>query len=70
MELASATGRAALAGLNPKMVVVTARQDVAAKSIHLSRRPDSHRRLAPRTTGTSSPARRVSIQPSLPWFEV
>src|SRR5262245_2679872 len=69
-ELASATGRAALATLNPKTVVVTARQDVAARTIPLSRRPDSHRRLTARTTGTPSPARRVSIQPSLPWFEV
>jgi ribonuclease BN (tRNA processing enzyme) len=64
-ELASATGRAALAQLNPKAEVITARQDVAAKSIPLARRPDAARRLAPRGAQTR-PAER---QPSLPGFE-
>jgi phosphoribosyl 1,2-cyclic phosphodiesterase len=69
MELASAIGRAALAGLNPKTAVVTARQDVAARTIHLSRRPDSDLRVAARTTGTVRPVRRATTQPSLPGFE-
>lgn len=68
-ELASAAGRAALVGLNPTTEVITARQDVTAKSISLSRRADSHRRVSPRTTGTFAPAYRRSTQPALPGFE-
>lgn len=71
-ELASATGRAALAPLNPKSEVITARQDVAARSIALVRRPDSARRLAPRAapgTTTPFPAARPTFQPKLPGFD-
>lgn len=71
-ELASATGRAAIAALNPKTEVITARQDVAARSIVLARRPDSARRLAPRVapdTATPFPATRPTFQPKLPGFD-
>jgi phosphoribosyl 1,2-cyclic phosphodiesterase len=67
-ELASATGRAALARLNPKTEVITARQDVAAKSIPLVRRPDADRRTAPRATAFEPPQRRV-VQQTLPGFD-
>ncbi|MBA4063405.1 MAG: MBL fold metallo-hydrolase [Isosphaera sp.] len=67
-ELASATGRAALALLNPRAEVITARQDVAAKSIPLARRPDAVRRTAPRTS-PAPPTRRPAVQPSLPGFD-
>ena len=69
-KLASATGRAALARLNPKTEVITATQDVAAKSIPLARRPDAGRRLAPRSAAYAPPPpRRAAVQPKLPGFE-
>ncbi|MFO0821930.1 MAG: MBL fold metallo-hydrolase [Gemmataceae bacterium] len=71
-ELASASGRAALAALNPDTEVITARQDTVAKSISLMRRPESSRRTQPRTSGPiprSSPRRGAAQQPSLPGFE-
>jgi phosphoribosyl 1,2-cyclic phosphodiesterase len=70
-ELASATGRAALARLNPKTEVITATQDGAAKSIPLVRRPDTGRRLAARDAAfLPPPPRRAPVQPTLPGFEV
>lgn len=69
-ELAAAIGRAALAGLNPRAEVITAQQDVAARSIPLVRRPDAHRRVAPRdATPPPTPALRPAAQPKLPGFE-
>lgn len=63
--LASAVGHAALAALNPRVEVITAQQDVAAKSIPLARRPSSANRLGPR----KAPIRRVTVQPLLPGLE-
>ncbi len=70
-ELASATGRAALATLNPKTEVITARQDVAAKSIPLVRRPAAASRVAARATAFVPPSSRrpSSVQPLLPGFD-
>jgi phosphoribosyl 1,2-cyclic phosphodiesterase len=71
-ELASASGRAALALLNPKSEVITARQDSVAKSIPLIRRPDGVHRLRPRGDAilASLPStRRAVVQPMLPGFE-
>lgn len=68
-ELASATGRAALAALNLKTEVITARQDVAAKSIPLVRRADAVRRVAARSPVTVAHPRRPVGQPTLPGFE-
>jgi phosphoribosyl 1,2-cyclic phosphodiesterase len=68
-KIASATGRAALARLNPKTEVITATQEVAAKSISLVRRPDADRRVAPRATAFVPQLRRAAVQPTLPGFE-
>jgi phosphoribosyl 1,2-cyclic phosphodiesterase len=68
-ELASAAGRAALARLNPKTEVITAMQDVAAKSISLARRPDANCRLAARPAAFLPQVRRAAVQPTLPGFE-
>lgn len=70
-ELASATGRAALAVLNPKTEVITARQDSTAKSIPLVRRPDGAHRNTPRGKLPITPTTRTRpvAQPSLPGFE-
>ncbi len=70
-ELASASGRAALALLNPKSEVITARQDTVAKSISLARRPDGVHRGRARTTAVvpTFPSRRPVVQPLLPGFE-
>ena len=65
-ELASATGRAALARLNPKTEVITAAQDRAARSVTLARRPDADRRVTPRAAG---PVARRATQPTLPGFD-
>jgi phosphoribosyl 1,2-cyclic phosphodiesterase len=69
-ELASATGRAALVPLNPKSEVITAQQDIAAKSIPLVRRPDAATRVAARalTEVPGSRFRRPAVQPVLPGF--
>jgi phosphoribosyl 1,2-cyclic phosphodiesterase len=70
-ELANAAGRNSLAGLNPLSEVITARQNVAAKSISLSRNPNAANRTAARnpTAPCPVPAPRVRFQPSLPGFE-
>jgi phosphoribosyl 1,2-cyclic phosphodiesterase len=69
-ELASATGRAALASLNPRSEVITAQQDIAAKSIPLVRRPDAAKRVTARKIAfTLPPERRRSVQPPIPGFE-
>jgi phosphoribosyl 1,2-cyclic phosphodiesterase len=70
-ELASATGRAALAGLCPRAEVITARQHVAAKSVPLARRPDAANRRADRTAAAPAPPRpRPKVaQPALPGFD-
>jgi hypothetical protein len=67
-DLASAVGRAALAALNPRTEVVTAQQDIAAKSIQLTLRSDSAKRLTARQAVTP-PAHRASVQPKLPGFD-
>lgn len=66
-ELAAVAGREALVALNPATEVITARQDVAAKSITLSRKPNSGNRAVPRVR-PPVPKRRT-VQPSLPGFE-
>lgn len=68
-ELASAAGRSALATFNPRTEVITARQDMAAKPISLSRKPTATNRTAACTTTTSVSIPRVRIQPSLPGFD-
>lgn len=65
-HLAECAGRAALAGLNPSASVVTARQDVPARSVFLSRRPDAAHRAAVREV---LPLARPAPQPSLPGFD-
>jgi phosphoribosyl 1,2-cyclic phosphodiesterase len=65
-ELAAVAGREALVALNPAAEVITAKQDVAAKSITLSRRANSRNRAAARVT---RPAKRKTVQPSLPGFD-
>jgi phosphoribosyl 1,2-cyclic phosphodiesterase len=66
-ELAAVAGREALVALNPATEVITAKQDVAAKTIVLSRRPNSGNRSVPRIT-RPAPKRRT-VQPSLPGFD-
>ncbi len=68
-ELASESGRACLAALEPRAEVITARQDVSAKTIQLLRKDNSANRLRARTTARSFPFRRTIVQPSLPGFE-
>ncbi len=65
-ELAAVAGREALVALNPAAEVITAKQDVAAKSILLSRRANSRNRAVARVT---RPAKRKTVQPSLPGFD-
>lgn len=67
--LAAAAGREAITALNPHAEVITARQDITARSVPLARHPHSNRRLAPRTTVPATPARRQPAQPRLPGFE-
>jgi phosphoribosyl 1,2-cyclic phosphodiesterase len=67
-ELAAKAGRGALEGVNPLAEVITARQDVAAKSIALARRAAPADRLATQTRRTATPPR-VAPQPLLPGFE-
>ncbi|MCI0701004.1 MAG: MBL fold metallo-hydrolase [Planctomycetia bacterium] len=66
-ELAAVAGREALVALNPAAEIITAKQDAAAKSITLSRRPNSSNRAVPRIK--PAPVRRKTIQPSLPGFD-
>lgn len=66
-ELAAVAGREALVVLNPAAEVITAKQDVAAKTILLSRRPNSGNRAVPRVK--RPPQKRQTIQPSLPGFD-
>ncbi len=66
-ELAAVAGREALVALNPATEVITAKQDVAAKTILLSRRPNSGNRAVARVT-RPAPKRRT-VQPSLPGFD-
>ena len=73
--LAESAGRNALAGFNPSAVVITARQDVPARSVPLARRPDAARRLAPQSLPFPAPsfppaAFRLKSHPILPGFEV
>lgn len=65
-ELAAVAGREALVALNPAAEVITARQDVAAKTIMLMRRPNANNRAVARV---NKPAKRRTIQPSLPGFD-
>ncbi|MDB5307910.1 MAG: yycJ [Gemmataceae bacterium] len=72
--LAEAAGRGALADLNPAAVVITARQDVPARSVQLVRHPDSARRTEPRPHAAPIPrltaaAPKPELQPSLPGFD-
>lgn len=66
-HLAECAGRAALAGLNPSASVVTAKQDVPARSIFLSRRADAAHRAVAREV-LPLVARPVP-QPALPGFD-
>jgi phosphoribosyl 1,2-cyclic phosphodiesterase len=66
-ELAAVAGREALVALNPAAEVITAKQDVAARSITLCRRPNSAGRAVAR--GKPAPVRRRTVQPSLPGFD-
>lgn len=66
-ELAAVAGREALVVLNPAAEVITARQDAPAKTIVLSRRPNSGNRAVPRVV-KPVPKRRT-IQPMLPGFD-
>jgi phosphoribosyl 1,2-cyclic phosphodiesterase len=66
-ELAAVAGREALVVLNPAAEVITARQDTPAKTVVLSRRPNSGNRAVPRVT-KPTPKRRT-IQPTLPGFD-
>ncbi len=66
-ELAAVAGREALVVLNPAAEVITARQDVPAKTILLSRRPNSGNRAVPRVV-KPVPKRRT-VQPTLPGFD-
>lgn len=66
-ELAAVAGREALVVLNPAAEVITAKQDVAAKTILLSRRPNSHNRAVPRVKRPTP--KRQTIQPNLPGFD-
>ena len=68
-ELAAKVGRAALAALNPRGEVITARQDVSAKSILLARRSDSANRCGPRKKPTSMLTRGTVAQPTLPGLD-
>jgi ribonuclease BN (tRNA processing enzyme) len=65
-ELAAVAGREALVALNPVTEVITAKQDVAAKSIALSRRANSDNRAVARV---KAPVKRKTVQPSLPGFD-
>jgi phosphoribosyl 1,2-cyclic phosphodiesterase len=65
-ELAAVAGREALVALNPAAEVITAKQDVAAKSVTLCRRANARNRAAARVT---RPAKRKTVQPSLPGFD-
>jgi phosphoribosyl 1,2-cyclic phosphodiesterase len=65
-ELAAVAGREALVALNPAAEVITAKQDVAAKSIALARRANSHNRTVARV---KQPLKRKTVQPSLPGFD-
>lgn len=66
-ELAAVAGREALVALNPATEVITARQDSAAKSVALARRPNAADRRAARVP-RPAPKRRT-VQPSLPGFD-
>ena len=66
-ELAAVAGREALVALAPAAEVITAKQDVAAKYVVLSRRPNSAGRAVPRVTRQA--AKRRTVQPSLPGFD-
>jgi phosphoribosyl 1,2-cyclic phosphodiesterase len=66
-ELAAVAGREALVALNPTAEVITAKQDMAVKSIVLARRPNSGNRAVARVN-KPAPKRRT-IQPSLPGFD-
>jgi phosphoribosyl 1,2-cyclic phosphodiesterase len=70
--LAEAAGRTALADLNPAASVVTARQDVPARSIELGRRVESAHRTSARPHPVLVPpvVPRYSVQPSLPGFDL
>ncbi len=66
-ELAAVAGREALVALNPATEVITAKQDVSAKTIYLSRRPNAENRTAARVKRAAP--KRVTTQPSLPGFD-
>jgi phosphoribosyl 1,2-cyclic phosphodiesterase len=67
--LAGEAGRASLAGLRPRAVVVTAQQHMAAQPIRLHRQPNAANRFA---SGGGEPALKLAPrggQPSLPGFD-
>lgn len=69
--LAEVAGRKALTDLNPAASVITARQDVPARSIALARHAEAANRTAKRPAPIPVPrvGPRVRPQPSLPGFE-
>ena len=69
-HLAEAAGRNALTDLNPAISVITARQDIAARSIMLNRATEPLIRTAERPFAVPMPRYPTKfIQPSLPGFE-
>lgn len=72
--LAETAGRNALADLNPSAAVLTAKQDVPARSIDLIRRPDAAARTTARPDAPAvvpfPAARPAAPRPVLPGFEV
>lgn len=66
-ELAAVAGREALVGLAPAAPVITAKQDVPAKTVVLARRPNAANRAAARVKKPLP--KRVTVQPSLPGFD-
>ena len=68
-EIAATAGQAALAAINPLVEVVTARQDVATKSISLTRRSNSPVGFGPRR-GADGVVRRQNGAAALAWLRL
>ncbi len=66
-ELAAVAGREALVAMNPATEVITAKQDVAAKTIYLARRANAENRATARVKRVA--LKRVTVRPSLPGFD-
>jgi phosphoribosyl 1,2-cyclic phosphodiesterase len=66
-ELAAVAGREALVALNPATEVITARQEIATKTVLLKRRTDAASRAVARVQPHATKPR--TVQPSLPGFD-